>query len=90
MGEDSYIGAIGTFAGHYAPRNWMDCAGQTLEIKSHAALFSIIGTIYGGNGSTHFQLPDLRPEISGVKTDWAKVGMPRDCICIDGIYPMRD
>lgn len=55
-----FIAEIVLFAGDYAPSGWADCAGQTLAISSNQALFSLVGTTYGGNGQTNFQLPDLR------------------------------
>ena len=48
------------FAGNFAPRGWAFCQGQILSIAQNQALFSIIGTTYGGNGTTTFALPDLR------------------------------
>lgn len=48
------------FAGNFAPRNWAYCNGQLLSISQHTALFSILGTTYGGDGRTTFGLPDLR------------------------------
>lgn len=48
------------FAGNFAPRNWAFCNGQLIAISQNAALFSILGTTYGGNGTTTFALPDLR------------------------------
>jgi microcystin-dependent protein len=57
---DAYIGQICLFACSYAPRNWAICQGQTLAIAQNQALFAILGTTYGGNGVTTFQLPDLR------------------------------
>jgi microcystin-dependent protein len=48
------------FAGNFAPRGWALCEGQTLPISSYTALFSILGTTYGGDGRTTFMLPDLR------------------------------
>lgn len=48
------------FAGNFAPRNYQLCQGQLLAISQNAALFSILGTTYGGNGTTTFALPDLR------------------------------
>lgn len=55
-----YIGEIRMFAGTFAPVGWAFCDGQLLSIASNDALFSLIGTIYGGNGQTTFALPDLR------------------------------
>ena len=54
------IGEIRLFGGNFAPRNWALCEGQLLAISQHSALFSILGTIYGGDGRTTFALPDLR------------------------------
>jgi microcystin-dependent protein len=55
-----YIGEIRMFAGNYAPDGWAICNGQLLSISANSALFSVIGTNYGGNGTTTFALPDLR------------------------------
>jgi len=57
---DEYMGIIKIFAGNFAPVNWMFCQGQLLPISSYTALFSLLGTTYGGNGQTNFALPDLR------------------------------
>jgi len=57
---DPYIGQIEIFGFGFAPRGWMVCAGQTLPINQYQALFSLLGTYYGGNGVTTFNLPDLR------------------------------
>ena len=55
-----FIAEIKLFAGNFAPAGWMFCEGQTLAIVSNQALFSVIGTTYGGDGRTTFALPDLR------------------------------
>ncbi len=55
-----YIGEIAMFAGSFAPTGWALCNGQLLSIADNSALFTIIGTTYGGNGQTTFALPDLR------------------------------
>lgn len=57
---DPYIGEIRIFAGNYAPQGWAFCEGQILPLQQHTALFSILGTMYGGDGRTNFALPDLR------------------------------
>jgi microcystin-dependent protein len=57
---DPYIASIMLFAGNFAPRNYMLCWGQLLPISQYSALFSLLGTTYGGNGTTTFALPDLR------------------------------
>ena len=53
------IGEIRMFAGNFAPRNWAFCQGQLLPISQNTALFSILGTTYGGNGQTTFALPNF-------------------------------
>ena len=55
-----YLGQIGIFGFNFAPVNWALCNGTILPISQNAALFSLIGTYYGGNGTTTFALPDLR------------------------------
>ena len=53
------IGEIRMFAGNFAPKNWAFCQGAIISIASNTALFSILGTTYGGNGTTTFALPNL-------------------------------
>lgn len=60
FGTDPFLGEITMFAGNFAPRGWAFCDGQLLAIAQNDALFSILGTIYGGDGRTTFALPDLR------------------------------
>lgn len=55
-----FIGEIMTVPYNFPPRGWAYCAGQQLSIAQNTALFSLLGTIYGGNGTTTFALPDLR------------------------------
>ena len=57
---DPFIGEIVMFGGNFAPRGWAFCDGQLLPIAQNTALFSILGTTYGGDGRTTFALPDLR------------------------------
>ncbi|MEM1323717.1 MAG: tail fiber protein [Bacteroidota bacterium] len=54
------IGEIRLFGGNFTPRSWASCDGQLLSISQNSALFSILGTTYGGDGRTTFALPDLR------------------------------
>jgi len=61
--DEYYLSEIRLFAGNYEPRNWMICDGRTLPINQNMALFSLIGTMYGGDGRTTFKLPDLRGRI---------------------------
>jgi microcystin-dependent protein len=53
------LGGIRTFAGNFAPGGSAQTEGQTLQIIQNTALFSLLGTMYGGNGTTNFALPDL-------------------------------
>lgn len=57
---DAYLGEIRLFAGNFAPYGWAFCDGQILPIVQYQALFSILGTTYGGNGTSTFGVPDLR------------------------------
>jgi len=58
-----FIGEIRMFAGNFAPTGWVFCNGQTLSISEYMALFALIGTTYGGDGRTTFNLPDLRSRV---------------------------
>jgi microcystin-dependent protein len=60
---EPYIGQISMVGFNWAPRGWAKCDGQLLPISSNEALFSLIGTIYGGDGRTTFALPDLRSRV---------------------------
>jgi microcystin-dependent protein len=61
---EGMIGEIRLFAGNFAPKNWSYCNGATINIASNTALFSILGTTYGGNGTTNFQLPNLQSRVA--------------------------
>lgn len=61
--SEPFVGEIRMFAGNFAPRGWANCDGQLLAIAQNNALFSLFGTIYGGDGRTTFGLPDLRGRI---------------------------
>ena len=58
--SDPFIGEIRMFGGNFAPRGWALCNGQLLAISQNTALFSLLGTSFGGDGVTTFALPDLR------------------------------
>ncbi|MFG0805901.1 phage tail protein [Pseudomonas fluvialis] len=64
MDIDSYMGVVAPFAGNFAPRGWMTCSGQLLSIAQYSALFSLLGTTYGGNGSSTFGLPNLNGRVA--------------------------
>src|SRR5262249_31781452 len=57
---DPFIGEIRIFAGNFAPKGWATCDGQLLAISQNTALFSILGTTYGGDGKTTFALPNFK------------------------------
>jgi microcystin-dependent protein len=61
--SEPFIGEIRMFAGNFAPVGWALCDGQLLAISENEALFTLIGTIYGGDGQITFGLPDLRGRI---------------------------
>jgi microcystin-dependent protein len=62
-GVEPFLGEIMLFAGNFAPVGYLFCEGQLLPISQNTALFSILGTQYGGNGQTTFALPDLRGRV---------------------------
>ncbi|EHW0692315.1 phage tail protein [Vibrio parahaemolyticus] len=57
---ESFLGEIRMFAGNFAPHNWAYCDGQLMSIAQHDALYSLLGTVYGGDGRSTFGIPDLR------------------------------
>lgn len=57
---DAYLGEVMLFAGNFAPEGWAMCNGQLLAVDQYHALFSLLGTTYGGDGVRTFGLPDLR------------------------------
>lgn len=60
---DEYIGMVKLFAGNFAPKGWAYCYGQLMPISQYSAVFSLLGTTYGGDGVTTFALPDLRNRV---------------------------
>jgi microcystin-dependent protein len=61
--SDQFYGEIRMFGGNYAPQDWALCNGQALQISQYSTLYSLIGTTYGGDGVTTFNLPDLRGRV---------------------------
>lgn len=61
--SEPFVGEIRMFSGNFAPRGWAFCDGQLLAVSQNDALFSLLGTTYGGDGRTTFGLPDLRGRI---------------------------
>lgn len=62
--QDAYLGEVRQFASNYCPRGWSPADGATLQIAQNSALFSLLGTTYGGDGRTTFALPRLAPPMS--------------------------
>lgn len=61
--SEPFLSEIRIFSFNYAPRSWAQCNGQLLPINQNQALFSLLGTTYGGNGQTNFALPDMRGNV---------------------------
>ena len=81
---DDIMSMIRLFGGNFAPKGYMYCDGTLLPINQYQALFSLLGTLYGGDGKTNFALPKIEP----VNTQMSDAPV-RYIICIDGIYPNR-
>ncbi|MCO5186341.1 MAG: tail fiber protein [Anaerolineae bacterium] len=80
---EPFLGQIVLFSyGGWAPRNWAKCEGQLLPISQNSALFSLLGTQFGGDGRTTFALPDLRDKAPAPYTYY--------CIALNGIFPSRN
>jgi microcystin-dependent protein len=83
---DAFLGSLMLVPYNFAPRGWLFCQGQILPISQYTALFSLIGTTYGGDGKATFAIPDLRANVitdaNGTALSWV--------IALQGIYPSRD
>ena len=62
--DSPFLGQIQAFGFNFAPRGWALCQGQLMSISQNTALFSLLGTTYGGDGTTTFALPDLRGRVA--------------------------
>jgi len=84
------IGEIRAFGGNFAPRGWAFCNGWLMSIRNNPALFSILGTMYGGDGVNNFALPDLREtDDHGNRRYGYELGHATYIICIEGLFPSR-
>ena len=79
--DQPYIGQIELLPFTFAPQGWTVCEGQLLPISENEALYSLIGTTFGGDGETTFALPDLRGKEPTPDSHY--------CIAIYGIFPSR-
>jgi microcystin-dependent protein len=78
---EPFLGQIELLPFTFAPEGWATCEGQLLSIGENTALFSLLGTYFGGDGQTSFALPDLRNKEPTPNTHY--------CIALQGIYPSR-
>ena len=78
---EPFIGQVQLFAFNFAPQGWSTCEGQLLPISQQTALFSLLGTTFGGDGQQTFALPDLRGKAPGDGLTYY--------IAIQGIFPAR-
>ena len=76
------LGQIELFPYNFAPKGWMTCAGQLLQISQNTALFSLLGTTYGGDGRTTFAVPNLQGKAPAEGLQY--------CIATMGIFPSRE
>ena len=87
-GPEPFIGEVMAVPYNFCPRSFMEADGRLLKISEYTALFSLLGTQYGGDGRTTFGLPDLRGKlVSGADNNSAKP--VRYCIAVQGIFPSR-
>jgi hypothetical protein len=81
---EPFLGQIGTFAFNFCPRGWAPLNGQLQSIAQNTALFALIGTYYGGNGTSNFAYPTAKPIFTAT-------GFPfTQCIATEGIFPPRN
>jgi microcystin-dependent protein len=78
-----YFGEVRMFGFNFVPFGWASCDGRLLPINDNQALFSLLGTTFGGDGKTHFALPDLRGMVAPFKP-------LTFCIATEGIYPVSE
>jgi microcystin-dependent protein len=86
VAQEVLLGQIIMVATNYCPSGMVEADGRILPIASNMALFSLLGTTYGGNGTTTFAVPDLR----GVITSAGSGASIRFCIATVGVYPERN
>jgi microcystin-dependent protein len=92
-----YVGEIRMFGGNFAPAGWMFCEGQQLPISENETLFQLIGTTYGGDGESTFNLPDLRGRIpihqgtspQGITYQLAETGGAEDVTITNQTMPVH-
>ncbi len=78
-----YIGQICAFGFNYAPQGWAKCEGQLLQISQYSTLFALLGNTYGGDGRTHFALPDLRGTVGVGENQNLPIGLKKPILTGD-------
>jgi microcystin-dependent protein len=80
---EPFLAQIMIFAGNFCPLGWLKTNGALLPISQYQALFALIGTLYGGNGTTDFALPNTQPIFTQTRQTFT------ECIAIEGVFPSR-
>jgi microcystin-dependent protein len=83
-GSNPFLGEVETFAFGFCPLGWSTLNGQLLPISQNTALFSLLGTTYGGDGLTTFALPTAKPVFT------ATGAVLLQCIALQGVFPSRN
>ena len=83
-GSNPFLGEVETFAFNFCPVGWTSLNGQLMPISQNTALFSLLGTTYGGDGLTTFALPTAKPIFT------ATGAVLLQCIALQGIFPSRN
>jgi len=83
-GLQPFVGEIMTFAGNFCPAGWLDANGEILSINQYQVLFDILGATYGGNGTTTFALPNIKPILATNRTALMS------CIAYLGVFPSQN
>ena len=81
--SEPFIGQTSYFPYTFCPRGWSEADGKLMQISEYSALFSLLGTNYGGDGRTTFGLPDFRTNGEDYKSG-------RWCVALEGIFPSRN
>jgi microcystin-dependent protein len=83
-GSEDYIGEVSTVAGNFCPSGTLPAIGQLMQIRQYQALYSLLGSTYGGDGQVTFALPNIPP------TKTVQGAALTTCIAITGVYPRKD
>ena len=81
---DPFLGEIQAFGFNFCPHGWAPLNGQLLSISENTALFALLGTTYGGNGTTNFALPTAKPVFTATGAPFTQ------CIAMFGVFPSRN